>query len=320
MTAKATETPEQPPHIAVMVREVLAALNVRPGGRYVDGTVDGGGHAEAVMDTASPGGALLGIDLDPEALTRARRRLARFGDHVRLVEGNYADSGRICGELDFTPVNGVLLDLGLSSLELDTPERGFSLRREGPLDMRFSPKQERTAADIVNHASEDELVDILRRYGEEPQAKKIARCIVQNRPLETTTALANAVEKAVGRRVRRQTHPATRTFQALRIAVNQELLSLESALPQACGLLGDFGRLAVLSYHSLEDRIVKEFIRRESRDCICPPKQPACTCGHKATLRRVTRGAVRPSTDEVEANPRARSARLRAAERLAAVR
>jgi 16S rRNA (cytosine1402-N4)-methyltransferase len=305
-------------HVPVMVREVLAALNVKPGGRYVDATVDGGGHAEAVMDVASPGGALLGIDLDPQALAQARRRLARFGERVRLVEGSYADADRICGELDFTPVNGVLFDLGVSSLELDSAERGFSLRREGPLDMRFSPKQTRTAADIVNHASEEELADILRRYGEEPQAKKIAHYLVQHRPLQTTTELANAVEKAVGRRARRQTHPATRTFQALRIAVNQELLSLESALPQACGLLGDLGRLAVLSYHSLEDRIVKEFIRRESRDCLCPPKQPVCTCGHKATLRSVTRGALRPSAEEVAANPRARSARLRAAERLAA--
>jgi 16S rRNA (cytosine1402-N4)-methyltransferase len=311
-------TERQLEHVPVMVREVLAALNVKPGGRYVDATVDGGGHAEAVMDAASPGGAMLGIDLDSQALARARERLARFGDHVRLIEGSYADAARICGGLDFTPVNGVLFDLGVSSLELDSAERGFSLRREGPLDMRFSPKQQQTAADIVNGASEEELADILRRYGEEPQAKKIARYLVQHRPLQTTTELANAIEKAVGRRARRQTHPATRTFQALRIAVNQELLSLESALPQACGLLGDFGRLAVLSYHSLEDRIVKEFIRRESRDCICPPKQPVCTCGHKASLRTVTRGALRPSAGEVEANPRARSARLRAAERLAA--
>ena len=302
-------------HVPVMVREVLAALNVRPGGRYVDGTVGAGGHALAIMEAASPGGSLLGIDRDPEALDVARRHLARFGDDVRLVQGDFGEIDRICRQFAFVPVHGVLLDMGLSSLQLEGAERGFSFQREGPLDMRFDPGQELTAAQIVNEYREDELADLLWRYGEEPQARRIARRIVERRPLHTTIELAKVVEEAVGGRARRQSHPATRTFQALRIAVNQELLSLEAALPQAYGLLGDLGRLAVLSYHSLEDRLVKEFIRRESRDCVCPPRQPVCTCGHKAGLRPVSRGAVRPSAEEVAQNPRSRSARLRVAER-----
>lgn len=303
-------------HAPVMVREVLAALSVRPGGRYVDGTVGGGGHAFAIMEAASPGGSLLGIDKDPHALERARRRLARFGEDVRLVQGDYAEMGRICRELAFVPVHGVLLDLGLSSLQLEAAERGFSFQREGPLDMRFSPDQRLTAAQIINEYSEEELADILRRYGEELQARRIARRIVERRPLHTTSQLAKVVEEAVGGRARRRSHPATRTFLALRSAVNQDLLSLDAALPQAYGLLGDLGRLAVLSYHSLEDRLVKAFIRRESQDCFCPPRQPVCTCGHRAGLRPVSRGAVRPSPEEVAANPRSRSARLRVAERL----
>jgi 16S rRNA (cytosine1402-N4)-methyltransferase len=215
----------------------------------------------------------------------------------------------------------VLLDLGLSSLQLDRAERGFSFQQEGPLDMRFSRESASgglTAAQIVNEYPEGELADVLWRFGEESQSRRIARRIVARRPLHTTTELAKVVEEAVGGRARRQSHPATRTFQALRIAVNQELLSLADVFPSAYGLLGDLGRLAVLSYHSLEDRAVKAFVQRESRDCVCPPRQPACTCGHKATMRQVTRGALRPSAEEVARNPRSRSARLRVAERLPA--
>jgi 16S rRNA (cytosine1402-N4)-methyltransferase len=270
------------------------------------------------MEAASPGGALLGIDRDPEALEAARRRLGPFGSDVRLEQGDFAEMERICRELAFAPVHGVILDLGLSSRQLEAAERGFSFQREGPLDMRFGPEQELTAAEIVNEYREQELADILSRYGEEPRARRVARRIVERRPLRTTTELAKVIEEAVGGRARRQSHPATRTFQALRIAVNQELLSLNAALPQAYGLLGDLGRLAVLSYHSLEDRLVKTFVQRESRDCICPAKQPVCTCDHKAGLRPVSRGAVRPSPGEVSANPRCRSARLRVAERLPA--
>lgn len=298
-----------------MVAETLEALAVRPGGRYVDCTLGGAGHAEAILERAQPGGALLGIDASADAIERGRERLARFGDDVRLVNANFRDVGEVCRQLQFAPVNGVLMDLGLSSDQLESGA-GFSYRGDTPLDMRFGGSGP-TAADIVNTYSESELADLIYRYGEEPQSRRIARRIVASRPITTSAQLAQAVEQVVGRRANR-THPATRTFQALRIAVNTELDALAAALPQAHDLLGLGARLAVLSYHSLEDRIVKEFMRRESRDCICEPGLPECRCGHRATLRLVTRGAVKPSVNEVAANPRARSARLRAAERIAA--
>ena len=305
-------------HEPVMLREVLAALDVRPGGRYVDCTLDGGGHAEAIMNAASPGGTLLGIDEDIDVMSLARERLSRFGDGVAYVQGNFRNLDSICRERGFAPVNGILFDLGLSSHQLASDTRGFSFRTESPLDMRFGPKVDTTAAYWVNEAGEADLADLIWRYGEDRQSRRIARAIVNGRPMRTTTDLAKAVEQAVGRRPGSQIHPATKTFQALRIAVNQELASLAEALPWAHGLLGFGSRLVVISYHSLEDRIVKQFIARESKDCLCPPSQPVCTCGHKATLRPITRGALMPSQEEIATNPRSRSARLRAAERLAA--
>jgi len=299
-----------------MVAEAIEALAVRPGGRYVDCTVGGGGHAQAILEAASPGGMLLGIDADPEALAAARERLAPFGDRALLWEANFAQVEDVCREIGFVPAQGILFDLGLSSLQLEEAERGFSFQREGPLDMRFSPKQTLTAADIVNSYTEEELADLFRRYGEERQSRRIARSIVQDRPFFTTTQLAKAIEQAVGRGARDVLHPATRTFQALRIAVNEELAQLAAALHQAHGLLGFGTRLVVISYHSLEDRIVKDYMRRESTDCLCPPGTPICVCGHRASLRLVDRRALRPSPAEVSANPRSRSARLRAAERL----
>ena len=304
-------------HDPVMLREVLAALDVRPGGRYVDCTVNGGGHAEAILEAAEPGGTLLGIDADPEAIEMSRQRLSRFGDSVAIVQGNFRDLDRLCRESGYAPVNGILFDLGLSSHQLAS-SRGFSFRVEASLDMRFGPDEEPTASYWVNEAREEELADIIWRFGEERQSRRIARAIVKGRPLRTTTELAKAVEQAVGRRTGSQIHPATKTFQALRIAVNQELASLAEALPWAHGLLGFGSRLVVISYHSLEDRIVKQFIARESRDCVCPPAQPVCTCGHTATLKPVTKGALKPSREEVAANRRSRSAKLRAAERSAA--
>ena len=309
-------TKEAVSHEPVMLREVLAGLNVQPGGRYVDCTVNGGGHTEAILFASAPGGSVLGIDADANAIERARSRLSHFGSSVALVNGNFRDVDSICRERGFVPVNGVLFDLGLSSLQLGAAGRGFSFQHEGPLDMRFGPSQETTASFWVNEASEADLTDVLWRFGEEKRSRKIARAVVERRPLRTTTELAKAVEQAVGRRPGSQTHPATRTFQALRIAVNQELATLSDALPRALGLLGFGSRLVVISYHSLEDRIVKQFIARESRDCICPPRQPVCTCGHKATLRPITKGALAPSAEEVARNPRARSAKLRAAERI----
>ena len=305
-------------HEPVMLREVIAGLDVRPGGRYVDCTVDGGGHAEAIMEAASPGGSLLGIDEDAEVLVLARERLGRFGDAFACVQANFRDLDRICRERGFAPVNGILFDLGLSTHQLASETRGFSFRVEAPLDMRFGPAGRTTAATLVNETEEEELANLIWRFGEERLSRRIARAIVQGRPLRTTVDLAKAVEQAVGRRPGSQIHPATKTFQALRIAVNQELASLAEALPWAHGLLGFGSRLVVISYHSLEDRIVKQYIQRESRDCVCPPGQPVCTCGHKATLRPISRGAVMPSREEIVMNPRSRSARLRVAERLAA--
>ncbi|HEY7801850.1 MAG TPA: 16S rRNA (cytosine(1402)-N(4))-methyltransferase RsmH [Dehalococcoidia bacterium] len=302
-------------HTPVMLEEVIAALNVRAGGRYVDCTLGGGGHAEAILERSQPGGVLLGIDADPRAIDRGNERLSRFGGAFRTVQGNFRDVGTICRQLEFVPVNGVLMDLGLSSDQLEEGA-GFSFQRDLPLDMRFGPEGT-TAEEIVNTYSESALADLIFQFGEEPASRRIARRIVEARPIRTSGQLAKAVEQAVGRRAGSKTHPATRTFQALRIAVNEELSSLSAALPQAHGLLGFGARLAVLSYHSLEDRIVKEYIRRESRDCICPPGLPECRCGHTATLRPVTRGAVAPSAAEIAANPRARSAKLRAAERIA---
>jgi 16S rRNA (cytosine1402-N4)-methyltransferase len=304
-------------HEPVLLREVIAALAVQPGGRYIDCTVDGGGHAEAILDAASPGGSLLGIDADPEAVTMSRHRLSRFGADVALINANFREVDEVARERGFAPVNGVLFDLGISSHQLASATRGFSFRIGSPLDMRFGPDQETTASYWANEASEEALADLIWRFGEERQSRRIARAIVRSRPLGTTTDLAKAVEQAVGRRPGSQTHPATKTFQALRIAVNQELASLAEALPRVHGLLGFGSRLVVISYHSLEDRIVKQFIARESRDCICPPGQPVCTCGHKATLKPVTRGVVTPSQEEIAANPRSRSAKLRVAERIA---
>lgn len=307
--------PETTLHTPVMVEEVLHYLDVLPGGRYVDCTVGTGGHAETVLEMASPGGLLLGLDVDAQALALARKRLERFWPDVRLVEANYRDLAAVCREYSFIPVHGVLFDLGLSSLQLAQAERGFSFQREGPLDMRFDQEQELTAFDIVNHCSEVELARIIWQYGEERQSRRIARAIVRARPIHTTRELAEVVSRAV-RAPGHRLHPATRTFQALRIAVNRELENLEMALAQAVQVLGRGGRLVVISYHSLEDRIVKQFLQRESQDCICPPDLPKCLCGHRATLRPLTRSPVRPSEDEVRRNPRSRSALLRAAEKL----
>jgi len=302
-------------HIPVLLEETVRALGVQPGGRYVDCTLGGGGHAAAVLEQSSPGGQLLGIDVDPEAIEVARSRLQDYSNSTKLVNQSFVNLESICLKYDFQPVHGILFDLGLSSLQLDNATRGFSFQHDGPLDMRLAPDQEITAADIVNHYPEAELANIIRTYGEEVHSRRIARYIVQERPLETTLKLARVVAKAVGGR-RGRIHPATKTFQALRIAVNHELENLMSALRQAVNLLGFGGRLVVISYHSLEDRIVKQFLQRESRDCVCPPGTPTCVCGHTASLKLVNKKALTPSPQEVELNPRSRSAKLRAAERL----
>ena len=301
-------------HIPVLVEEVITALDVQPGGRYVDCTVGGGGHAAEILERSSPGGQLLGIDADPGAINRARAALSKYGKAALLINDDFARLEAISNEIGFRPVHGILFDLGLSSLQLGNMSRGFSFQYDAPLDMRFSPYQELTAATIVNTYPEKEIARIIELYGEERRSRDIARSIVAHRPLASTLELASAVQQAVG--ARRRIHPATRTFQALRIAVNKELDRLREALDQATTILGPGGRLVVISFHSLEDRLVKAYLRRESRDCICPPGTPECICEHKAVLKLVTRRVVTPSAAEVHANPRSRSAKMRVAERI----
>lgn len=301
-------------HTPVMVEEVLAALKVRPGGAYIDCTVGEGGHADAVLNAVEPGSRLLGIDLDATALSIAGERLGGYGERAVVVQGNFAHLQTLAVQHGFTPADGVLFDLGLSSLQLETAERGFSFSRSGRLDMRFNPAQEQTAYRLVNGGTEKQVADIIRQFGEEPRAHRIARAIVRARPIESTVDLAEVVARAAGRPRSRRIHPATRTFQALRIAVNRDLDNLRSGLEQAVSVLGTGGRMVLISYHSLEDRLVKSFIRRESSSCICAPGTPECVCGHEASVRAITRRVVKPSSTEVHANPRSRSARLRVAE------
>jgi 16S rRNA (cytosine1402-N4)-methyltransferase len=302
-------------HEPVLLKEAIKALQIQRGGRYIDCTINGGGHAAAILEESSPGGQLLGIDADPEALKVAKERLKPFGKNVLLVNENFRNLENICNRYGFRPVNGVIFDLGMSSLQLEAPGRGFSFQQDSPLDMRFSPRQAITAADIVNTYSERELALLFARYGEERRAIQIARRIVEMRPLKTTLDLVRVVEDAVGK-ARGKIHPATRTFQALRIAVNEELENLELALKQAVELLGSGGRIVIISFHSLEDRLVKEFLRREAKGCLCPPSVPVCVCGRTPKLRIVTKKAIRPSAAELRENPRSRSARMRVAERI----
>lgn len=309
-------------HVAVLLQEAVVALAPRPGGRYLDGTFGGGGHTAALLEASAPTGRVLALDADPAAIARGAVLRQRFGDRLILRQENFRDLAAVAREAGFAPLDGVLLDLGLSSWQLSEAARGFSFQTEGPLDMRFDPRGATTAADLVNSASEADLTALLARYGEERYARRIARAIVRARaeaPLTTTTRLAQVVAAAVPRAPgsRERLHPATRTFQALRIAVNQELAALEAALAGALTVLTPGGRLAVIAFHSLEDRIVKEFTRREATDCLCPPRLPVCVCGHRATLRLVTRKGLRPSAAEVAANPRSRSAILRVAEKRA---
>ncbi len=312
---------ETSPHLPVLYQEIIHALRPRAGGFYVDCTLGAGGHAAGILQASSPDGRLLGLDVDPAALALAERRLAGFGPRVAIRRASYRTLSEQLETLDWPLVDGILLDLGASSMQFDAPERGFSFQQEAPLDMRFDPRQPVSAANLVNELPEAELADIIYRYGEERKSRQVARAIVKARPLHTTRQLAEVVSRAVsvGRKTRTgqgHIHPATRTFQALRIAVNAELDALEAVLPQAVAALAPGGRLAVIAFHSLEDRIVKNYFRQESRDCLCPPRQPVCTCGHHAVIRQVIRQPIRPEMAEIEHNPRARSARLRVAEKL----
>jgi 16S rRNA (cytosine1402-N4)-methyltransferase len=302
-------------HVPVLYKEVLDGLRPQPEGRYIDGTVGAGGHASGILQASAPNGQLLGLDLDPVALGMAAERLKEFGERAKLIQAGYQTMGEQAAQLGWVAVDGIVLDLGLSSLQMDTAERGFAFRTDGPLDMRFSPINPLTAADLVNGAPESELADLIFEYGEERAARRVARAIVAARPINSTKQLADLVAKVVGGK-RGEIHPATRTFQALRIAVNGELDTVSASLPTAVGLLKPGGRLAVISFHSLEDRLVKTYFHREARDCICPPEQLVCTCGHKATVKAVNRKPIVPSAAEVKANPRSRSAKLRVIEKL----
>jgi 16S rRNA (cytosine1402-N4)-methyltransferase len=271
------------------------------------------------LAASSPDGLLLGLDVDPQALELARQRLAPFGERACLIRASYTTLSEQLATLDWPPVGGILLDLGASSMDFDTPERGFSFQVDGPLDMRFNPTTPLTAAELVNSLPEAKLADLIFRYGEESAARRIAQAIVRARPVSSTQGLAEVIARACGGK-RGRIHPATRTFQALRIAVNQELEAIETVLPKAVQALEPGGRLAVIAFHSLEDRIVKKFYRQESRDCICPPRQLVCTCGHKAIIREITRRPIQPAAEEIQQNPRARSAKLRVAEKLPVTR
>lgn len=305
-------------HVPVMLPQVLEGLRAREGGRFIDCTVNGGGHAEGILSQSTPTGRLLGLDLDSQALARCAWRLRGFGGRAALTQSNFAQLQTAAESHGYGKAHGILFDLGMSSLQLSNPQRGFSWQQEGPLDMRMDTSQKLTAATIVNSWDEEAIANVIWKYGEERHARRIARRIVARRgerPLALVSDLARLVQTVYGKG-RHRIHPATRTFQALRIAVNGELDHLRSALEQARDLLIAGGRLAVIAFHSLEDRIVKRFLQRAAGRCICPPNVPQCICNPRETLRVLTRKPVRPLAAEVAANPRSRSARLRIAERI----
>ncbi|MFL5719614.1 MAG: 16S rRNA (cytosine(1402)-N(4))-methyltransferase RsmH [Chloroflexota bacterium] len=310
-------------HLPVLVDEVLEMLAPAPGSLHIDATLGGGGHAERILEAANPDGRLLGLDADALAIARVEERLrSLYGDRLVLRQANFRELADVAPGAGFAAVDGCLFDLGLSSYQLADRERGFGFRAGGPLDMRFDTTRGVPAAELLASLDAAELTALFRRYGEEPKAPRIARAIVEARkvaPVATAEELAALVERVAppNPRLRRRTHPATRVFQALRIAVNEELEALQAGLAAALDLLRPGGRLVVLSYHSLEDRIVKRFINAERRGCTCPPQAPVCVCGREPRLRLVTKDMT-PTAAEIDANPRARSARLRAAERLAA--
>lgn len=304
-------------HIPVLLQPVLEALipEGRAPSRVIDGTLGAGGHSAALLEHGA--GELLGMDLDPQAIALATQRLAPFGDRAHIVRASYLEMRRAARDLGWDTADAILLDFGVSSMQLDTPGRGFAFRHDGALDMRFDPESGGlTAADLVNSMEERDLADLIFRYGEERESRKIARALVKARPFETTQQLASRIEQVMPRRHRDTIHPATRTFQALRIAVNDELAAVEAVLPTAIDLLRSGGRLAVISFHSLEDRLVKEAFRLAATDCICPPKTPVCVCGHRASVRLITRKPITASDEEASLNPRSRSARLRVIEKL----
>jgi 16S rRNA (cytosine1402-N4)-methyltransferase len=311
----------EPTHLSVLAKEAVELLACSAGGIVVDGTVGGGGHAELILRLIGPTGKLVGMDCDQYAIERVRRRLGSEPG-LTLVRENFSNLKETLERLGLEKIDALLLDLGLSSFHLGQAERGFSFAAEAPLDMRMDQRLELTAADIVNDYSESELANILRKFGEEPNARRIARAMARERSkkrIRTTTELADIVRRATPRPSRHtRINPATRTFQALRIEVNSELDNLKKALDDGISALRPGGRVCVISFHSLEDRIVKKTFAGEARACVCPPEFPVCVCDKKATLKILTPRPIKPSADEIEANPRSRSAKLRAAEKTAA--
>lgn len=299
--------------------ETAAALNPRSGGRYLDGTFGGGGHASALLAASSPNGRVLALDADPQAIERGKALIQRdeLGNRLIVVQSRFSALLEVAMHEGFLPLDGIMLDLGFSSFQLDDPSRGFAFRNDGPLDMRFNPERGLAAKSIVNEQSREELSDLLRRFGEERDAWRIAGAIVRERsktPIESTAQLASIVNAAIGGRRGANPHAAAKTFQALRITVNSELEELERALQACVAALASGGRMAVIAFHSLEDRMVKTFLRDQSASCVCPPEQPVCTCDQRPTLRLIGK-AIRPSDAEKTANPRSASAILRVAER-----
>ncbi len=303
-----------------MLNETIDLLAIKPGGRYIDATFGGGGHSRAILDASAPDGTLLALDADPAAIERSSGLVRDFKERLTIVQANFARLADVAADHEFDQVNGILFDLGLSSFQFDQHERGFSMHADVRLDMRLDPDAEGpTAWEIVNEWPPEQIADVIYQFGEERRSRRVARVIADRRvesPISTNAELAEIVQAAVGGRRGARIHPATKTFQALRIAVNQELDVLRTGLVAARDLLAPGGRLAVISFHSLEDRIVKQFFQREARDCVCPPDFPVCNCDHKSSLRIITRRPVSPTDEEQRSNPRSRSARLRVAERI----
>ena len=316
-TVRSDDEMESPAfHCPVLVEETLRQLDPGPKDVYLDATLGEGGHAAAILEASSPTGRVFGVDLDPRSLAYVKSRLGGYGDRFTCAQGNYADMVALAQAQGIAQVDGLLMDLGFSARQVQQPGYGFSFRSDEPLDMRFDPASPLSAEHIVNTFSEKDLAQLIFQYGQEPRSRAVARHLVRSRPISSTGRLAELVSAAVGSKRGRRLHPATRTFQALRIAVNDELGNLESGLDAAVQLLSPGATLAVISYHSLEDRIVKTFMAQGRTGCICPPAVPECRCGRTPTLAQANRRIIRPSEQEVASNPRSRSARMRVARRL----
>lgn len=303
------------PHRPVLYQEIINSLAPVSPKHYLDCTAGAGGHTQRILEACSPHGQVLALDLDPTAIQLAKKATERFGKRVHIIHGSYLDAKEFVDDLGWTGVDGIVMDLGVSSMQLDQADRGFSFRQDAPLDMRFDPDQGESAADLLQSITEKELADLLWQYGEERFSRRIAKAIIKARPIQTTSQLAQIVRASIGRSSEKQ-DPATRTFQALRIAVNRELTTIAEALPLLIELLHSGARIAVISFHSLEDRLVKQAFKLASTDCICPPEQLVCTCGHKASVKLLRPHLILPDEAEQRENPRSRSAKLRVAEKL----